>query len=82
MRRPPRIEKLSDRFGDLVQVVMCRKCKHCRRSDPHALARILGWDAKLTKVAARMRCSNCGAKDCEITVESIPRRRGIPKNPY
>jgi hypothetical protein len=81
MRRPPDITKLSDRFGDYVLVITCRQCKHGRRTEPHALARVLGWDASLVKVAARLRCSNCGAKDCQIATESIPRPRGEPKNP-
>lgn len=82
MRRPLQISKLSDRFGDYVLIMTCRKCKHSRRSAPHSIARLLGWDAPLRVVAARLRCSNCGAKDCEITTESVPRPRGVPKNPH
>jgi hypothetical protein len=82
MRRPLNIEKLSDRFGDYVLLITCRKCKHARRSEPHALAKLLGRDASLEKVAARLRCSNCGTKDCTLTTESIPRPRGVPKSPH
>jgi hypothetical protein len=82
MRRPLNIEKLSDRFGDYVLVITCRKCLHARRTEPHALAKLLGWDAPLVKVAARLRCSNCGTKDCTLKTESIPRPRGVPKNPH
>jgi len=81
MRPTPNVVKLSDRFGDYVLIVTCRKCKHGRRTDPHAFARILGWDTPLTVVAARLRCSNCNAKDCELTTESVPRPRGLSKNP-
>jgi len=45
MLRPPLIQKLSDRFGDYVLVITCRQCKHGRRTEPHALAKLLGWDA-------------------------------------
>jgi hypothetical protein len=82
MRRPPRIPKLSDRFGDYVLVITCRECKHGRRTEPQAIAKLLGWDAPLAKVAARMRCSNCGARGCDLTTESILRPRGVPKNPH
>jgi hypothetical protein len=82
MRRPPSVQKLSDRFGDYVLVITCRKRKHGRRTQPHAIAKLVGWDAALVKAAARLRCSNCGAKDCELTTDSIPRPRGVPKNPH
>jgi hypothetical protein len=82
MRRPPQIAKLSDRFGDYVLIMTCRRCKHSRRADPHSIAKLLGWDAPLSAVAARLRCSNCHAKECEITTESMPRPRGVPKNPH
>jgi hypothetical protein len=82
MRRPLDISKLSDRFGDYVLVITCRRCKHARRTHPHALAKILGWETTLSDVAARLRCSGCNAKDCELVTESIPRPRGIPKNPH
>jgi hypothetical protein len=82
MRPPPQVTKLSDRFGDYMLVITCRKCKHGRRTEPRALAKLLGWDASLERVAARLRCSNCGAKDCQLTTESIPRPRGVPKNPH
>lgn len=82
MRRQPTIEKLGDRFGDYVLVITCRKCKHGRRTEPHAIAKLLGWDASLKTVEMRLRCSNCSAKDCQVTAESIPRPRGVPKNPH
>ena len=81
MLRPPLIQKLSDRFGDYVLVITCRNCKHGRRTEPHALAKLLGWDASLKEVSARLRCSNCGAKDSQVTAEMIPRPRGVPKHP-
>jgi hypothetical protein len=82
MRRSPNINKLSDRFGDYVLLITCRRCKHRRRTPPHALAKVLGWEASLTDLAARLRCSNCHAKDCEIATESVLRPRGVPKNPH
>lgn len=31
-----------------------------------------GWDVPLIVVTARLRCSNCYAKDCEIQVDGQP----------
>ena len=82
MRRPLTVTKLSDRFGDYTLIMTCRRCKHARHSDPHAIAKILGWETPLTVVATRLRCSNCHAKDVEITTELSPRPRGIAKNQH
>ena len=40
--------------------------------DPQSLAKLLGWDVPLIVVTARLRCSSCYAKDCEIQVDRIP----------
>jgi hypothetical protein len=54
---PAPVTKLSDRFADYTLRIQCRKCGHERRTEPHFLARIMGWETPLTKVAARLRCS-------------------------
>jgi ribosomal protein S27E len=77
MRRPPPpIEKLSDQLGDYVLAVKCRRCQHTRTTDPHVLAKILGWNVALTSLAQRLRCSKCHAKDCVLSTSHRPRPRG------
>jgi hypothetical protein len=70
------VTRLNDRFGDYVIFVQCRKCKHSREIDPHALARLVGWEAELDKLSTRLRCSKCQAKsaDLQIGFEKKPRR--------
>lgn len=76
MRRPPPpIEKLSDQFGDYRLHVTCRKCGHSRITDPHVLAKILGWSVSLATLSQRLRCSKCHAKHCELTTSDRPRPR-------
>jgi bifunctional non-homologous end joining protein LigD len=48
MRRPLQIEKLSDRLRDYTLLIKYRRCPHSRSTDPHALAKLMGWDAKLS----------------------------------
>ena len=70
MRRDPKIEKLSDEFGQYELTLKCGACGHIRRAPPHTLARLCGWEAQITQVAKRLRCSKCGAKKC--TAEAVP----------
>jgi hypothetical protein len=54
---PVPIKKLSDRFEDYVLKVRCRKCGHERTTEPHVLARLLGWETPLNVVATfEMQC--------------------------
>jgi hypothetical protein len=76
------ITKLSDRFGDYVLRITCRRCRHTRRTPPHALAKLVGWEAPMAVLAARLRCSSCHAKDCDIVAEANRRPRGVPKSPH
>jgi hypothetical protein len=55
---PAPVKKLSDRFADFVLTIRCRKCAHERTTEPHALAKLLGWETPLTTGAQRMRCSS------------------------
>ena len=72
--RPPlTIVKLSDNFGRYVLTIMC-SCGHTRIAQPKTLACIAGWDATLTDVVKRMRCSRCGARKCSVTVRPETKR--------
>jgi len=78
---PALVTKLSDRFADYTLRITCRKCKHERTTDPHALAKLMGWETPLTTVAARMRCSKCNARgECELTATNTPSLEGTGKN--
>jgi hypothetical protein len=65
-----RIEKLSDDFGQYELSLKCAACGHMRRASPHTLAHLCGWEAQISAVAKRLRCSKCGAKKC--TAEAVP----------
>ncbi len=56
-------------------VIACRKCRHTRVTPPAALAKIVGWEISLIALATRLRCSNCGAKDCTLEANARPRPR-------
>jgi hypothetical protein len=74
---PAPIKKLSDRFADYTLRIRCQKCGHERTAEPHALAKLLGWEATLTTVAARLRCSKCNVRgECELTAFNTPKPRG------
>jgi hypothetical protein len=79
MHRPPKTSKLSDWRKGYALVTVCRRCKHSRRTEPGALARLLGWEVPLIVVAARLRCSTCFAKDCEIQVDRVTRPASVPE---
>jgi hypothetical protein len=80
MHRPPRTSKLADWRTGYALVIACRSCKRARRTDPNSLARLLGWEVPLIEVTARLRCSNCYSKDCEIQVDRVmPPQRSVPK---
>jgi hypothetical protein len=79
MHRPPKTSKLADWRTGYALVIGCRSCKHSRRTEPDSLAKLLGWDVPLIVVTARLRCSNCYAKDCEIQVDRLMQQRNVPK---
>jgi hypothetical protein len=79
MHRPPRSSKLADWRTGYTLIIGCRTCKHTRRTEPHSLAKLLGWETPLIAVTARLRCSNCYAKDCEIQVDRVTPSRSVPK---
>jgi hypothetical protein len=76
MVREFRINKLSDEFGQYTLVLKCSKCGHERTAEPHTLGRLCGWDAKLTDVEKKMRCSKCGEKKCSLRAVPPTKPRG------
>jgi len=74
---PVQIKKLSDRFADYDLTIKCKKCGHVRVTDPHALAKILGWEATLETVGARLRCSRSHCRgQCELHAQPTRKPRG------
>ena len=59
-----RFNKLSDEFGQYTLVLQCSSCGHERHAQPHALARLCGWDTGIDQVVRRLRCSKCGKQQC------------------
>jgi hypothetical protein len=49
-------------LGQFTLILKCESCLRERRTTPHLLANICGWDARLEDVVRRMRCSICGKK--------------------
>src|SRR4051812_41015055 len=47
MHRPPKTSKLADWRTGYALVIGCKTCKHARRTEPHSLAKLLGWDVPL-----------------------------------
>jgi len=72
--RPLKIDKLSDEFGQYAVILTCA-CGHTRRCYPATLAAIAGWDAKLTDVVKRLRCSKCSERKCTARTvrDTVPR---------
>ena len=56
MAREFKVEKLSDEFGQYVLFLKCESCLHERRTTPHMLANVCGWDARLD--GGSSACSN------------------------
>jgi hypothetical protein len=74
---PAAITKLSDRFADYTLRIKCRKCGHERYTEPHFLAKLMGWEATLASISLRMRCSKCNVRgECELTATNTPKPRG------
>ena len=72
--RPPlTVLKLSDHFGQYVLTLKCG-CGHVRTAHPQTLARIAGWEAALSEVVRRLRCSKCNRRQCEVSVRPQTKR--------
>ena len=81
MAREFQIDKLSDEFGQYTLIIKCGRCSHERVTQPTALGRLCGWDARLDDVAKRMRCSKCGKKQCSLRAVPPRKPRGYKSLP-
>lgn len=70
-----KVAKLNDEFGNYRLTIRCRKCGRSRTCDPAELAARVGWECTLEELARRMRCSTCGAKHSEFSVQPRPHER-------
>jgi hypothetical protein len=61
LTRPDRLGALAARGGAIF--CWCNRCAHHARIDGRALSLALGPEFPVPEVGARLRCSNCGAKD-------------------
>ena len=75
MRQRLKVSKLNDEFGNYRLTIRCRECGRSRVCDPAELAARVGWECSLEQLAARLRCSTCGAKHCEFAVQPRPHER-------
>jgi hypothetical protein len=80
MERDFHIRKLADEFGQYVLYLKCESCLHERRTTPHMLANLCGWNANLADVVRRLRCSICGQKKCAARAVPITPPRGYKKH--
>src|ERR1700730_4054805 len=62
--------------GQYVLILKCAHCGHTRDARPEVLARLAGWGTPLAAVLARLRCSQCGAHRCVVTVHRPTKRDG------
>jgi translation initiation factor 2 beta subunit (eIF-2beta)/eIF-5 len=71
---PLTVVKLSDYGGQYVLMLKCGHCGHRREAHPEVFARMAGWEAPLASVVERLRCSQCGAHQCVVTVRRQTKR--------
>jgi hypothetical protein len=74
-RKTPTVIRLSDNFGQYVLILKC-ECGHVRTAQPRTLAGLAGWDALLSDVVKRLRCSQCGKRRCTADVRPETKRDG------
>jgi hypothetical protein len=65
--RPDRLGALAVRGG--VIFCWCNRCAHHARIDGRQLSLTLGPDFAVPEIGARLRCSNCGAKDVATSAD-------------
>ena len=74
--RPPlTVVRLADHFGQYFILIKC-ECGHTRTAQPKTFAHLAGWDALLSDVVRRLRCSRCGKRKCIATVRPETKRDG------
>ena len=76
MRRDFKVEKLSDEFGQYDLILKCGACGHERRIVPKSRANVCGWEANLSDVTRRLRCSKCGERQCIVKALPLVAPRG------
>lgn len=67
LARPERLGALAVRGGALL--CWCNRCAHHARIDGRQLTLTLGPEFPVPEVGARLRCSNCGAKDVATSAD-------------
>ncbi len=60
-RRPVRLDQLAAQC--VAVFCWCNRCSHRARLDSAQLILALGPGYAVAEIGARLRCSNCGAKD-------------------
>lgn len=74
---PPRqvknVVRLADHGGDYVLLLKCA-CGHTRRTGPHLLAHVFGWQALLSEVTKKLRCSSCNERKCTVSIFPATKR--------
>jgi hypothetical protein len=70
MRRTLKADKLSDELGQYDLLLTCGAC------DPETLALLCDWDARLSDVMKRLRCSKCDERRCTGKVFPLDPPRG------
>lgn len=55
-RQPLTVVRLADHFGQYIITIKCQ-CGHTRQARPKTFAALAGWDALLSDVVKRLRCS-------------------------
>ena len=67
LARPERLGALAARGGAIF--CWCNRCAHHARIDGRQLTLTLGPDLPVPEVGAKLRCSNCGAKDVATSAD-------------
>jgi hypothetical protein len=52
--------------GELRLLAFCNSCGHGTRLEPSYAVRVIEGYTTLKKLAAKMRCTKCKAKECSI----------------
>lgn len=79
-RQPLTVVRLADHLGQYI-ITIRRECGHTRTARPKTSAALAGWDALLTDVVQRLRCSQCGKRKCAATVRPETKRDGQSDGP-
>ena len=76
LARPERIGALAARGGAIF--CWCNRCAHHARIDGRQLTLTLGPDFPVPEIGAKLRCSNCGAKDVATSPDFARPARASP----